>query len=59
MRHLPNGIRLQLITKDGASSYYTAFKDALIAANLEENKGSTVKLFKDVTMNSGRTVDHS
>lgn len=41
---------LQLITKDGASSYYTAFKDALIAANLEENKGSTVKLFKDVTM---------
>ena len=41
---------LQLITKDGANSYYTAFKDALIAANLEENKGCTVKLFKDVTM---------
>ena len=41
---------LQLITKDGASSYYIGFKDALTAANLEENKGCTVKLYKDITM---------
>lgn len=41
---------LQLIKTNGKSLYYTSVNEALTAAGLEENKGCTVKLYRNVTM---------